>query len=223
MRLVTALLVRNEAAPDRYLTRVLDRCAQFSDAILVLDDGSTDGTPELAQECPAVILKRRQSDDPAWGKETPARKELWERGAKLAQDGWLLVADADMLLDGDPRPYTETWELNAWAFPLVDLWDTEHTYRVDGPWAVGPQTPRPWLFRPSAVPPEWSPQWGMAPIHAGHCPPNFPLACGVATGLLWRHLAYVQPAHRALKHQAYMSQAGHLSEFQKQHAASILD
>jgi hypothetical protein len=221
MRLVTALLVRNEA--DRYLKRVLERCAEFSDAILVLDDGSTDGTPELAQECSLVLLKRRQSDDLAWGKETPARKELWERGAKLAGDGWLLICDADMILKGDPRSYTETWECNSWAWPLVDLWDSEQTFRVDGPWSVGPSTPRPWLFRPSAVPDGWSPQWGTAGLHSGHAPPNFPTACGVATELLWYHLAYVKPDHRILKHQAYMSQVGHLSEWQRSHAASILD
>src|SRR5207302_1681197 len=80
----------------------------------------------------------------SWGNESPARAELWERGAKLAKDGWLLICDADMLLQGDPRPLVASWECNAWAFALVDLWDSERTFRIDGPWAGGPAQPRPW-------------------------------------------------------------------------------
>src|SRR6185437_6120724 len=119
MRLVTALLVKNEA--DRYLRSVLERCRSFSDEVLVLDDGSTDDTVHVAESLGCLVKQRPQSG--MWGNESRARAELWERGAKLAKDGWLLICDADMLLEGNPRDLIDTWDVSAWAFVLWDCWD----------------------------------------------------------------------------------------------------
>src|SRR5947207_3762412 len=144
MRLVTALLVKDEA--NKYLTRVLKRCLEFSDEVLVLDDGSADNTVEIATELGCLVKQRPQPG--MWGNESPARTELWERGAKLAKDGWLLICDADMILEGDPRPLCDTWEVSAWAFFLWDCWDGDHHASVDQWWGYGLMTPRPWLCLP---------------------------------------------------------------------------
>jgi len=220
MRLVTALLVKDEA--DRYFPRVLQRCLSFSDEVLVLDDGSTDDTVKIATELGCLVKQRPKSG--MWGNESPARAELWERGTKCAQDGWLLICDADMLLEGNPRDLIDTWEVSAWAFVLWDCWDGEHQARVDGPWAIGPQTPRPWLFRPSVCV-NGAPQWSGRGLHAGHCPVNL---CGVV-GVVppdeyyWKHLSYLSREDRVRKHAQYLGQSAHLTEFEKAHAASIND
>jgi glycosyltransferase involved in cell wall biosynthesis len=218
MRLVTALLVKDEA--DRYLRRVLARCAEFSDDILVLDDGSTDDTVTVAKAA-GCIVKQRASPG-AWGNETPARAELWERGVKLAKDGWLLINDADQLLHGDPRPLCASWEVNAWAFVLLDLWDATH-FRVDGYWQ-GHRTPRPWLVCPSRLP-TVAPQWNGRGMHVGHFPPNLPLACGIAPPdeYYWLHYSYVTPEHRKAKHAQYLRVADQLTPQERAHAESILD
>ena len=223
MRLVTAILARDEAAPDRYLRRVLTRCAEFSDAILVLDDGSTDATAAIAREAGGVVHTRRGAA--AWGAEAPARQELWERAAALADGGWVLICDADMLLVGDPRPLTYSWDVASWAWPLVDLWDSEETFRVDGAWQFGPRTPRPWLFRPSVGGANFAAQWGTRGIHVGHAPANFGDAgpSAVAPDLFWKHLAYVQREHREAKAAQYAATAAQLTAFERAHAASILD
>lgn len=216
-RLVTAVLAKDEAARD--LRDMLGVCLGFSDAVLLLDDGSVDDTAKIAEEM-GCLVKHRQKPG-AWGDEAPARKELWERGAKLAKDGWLLIADADMILHGDPRPLCESWEMNAWAFVLFDLWsDTE--FRVDGPWAAGPRVARPWLFKPSACP---SPQWNSREIHVGHCPQNFPGPVGVAPPVeyWWEHRAYWNPERRIAKYSQYMSKKDLLSPPELAHVASILD
>ena len=218
-RLVTAILARNEA--DRYLPRVLARCQEFSDDILVLDDGSTDDTVAVAQAAGCIVKQRVQSG--AWGNEAPARAELWERGAKLAKDGWLLIADADQVLHGDPRPLCETWEANAWAFVLLDLWEDTH-YRVHGYWQAH-RNPRVWMVKPSTFGPDFHPQWPARGMHPGHIPMNAPLACGIAPPeqYYWLHLAYSTPEQRRAKLEQYLSVADQLTSQELAHARSIGD
>src|SRR2546426_8799212 len=221
MRLVTALLVKNEGGSDRYLARVLERCKEFSDDTLVLDDGSTDDTVEIAKAAGCIVKQRPQSG--AWGNESPARAELWERGTKLAKDGWLLICDADMLLCGNPHPLCLSWEAQGWAFPLADCWDSEDQMRVDGPWQYGPITSRPWLFHVGVLPKNYTPHWNTRGVHCGHFPDNIPLRIFTISDIFWRHLAYIKKEHRALKHAQYQAVATQLTPFEQQHAASIAD
>jgi glycosyltransferase involved in cell wall biosynthesis len=219
MRLVTALLVKDEA--DKYLTRVLERCLSFSDEVLVLDDGSTDDTVKIATELGCLVKQRPQTG--AWGNESPARAELWDRGAKLAKDGWLLICDGDQILHGDPRPLCDTWEFNSWGFVLLDMW-SETEFRTDGFWQAHLH-PRPWLFKPSAFGPDFVPQWGNRGIHCGHYPPNAPLACGIAPPdqYYWQHYSYSTAEQRRMKYEQYRSVAHQLTPAEKAHAESIMD
>lgn len=222
MKLVSALLVKNEA--DRYLPRVLARCKEFSDTICVLDDRSTDKTVELCKDFGCLVKERSVLKDAAWGHESPARQELWDFAAKEAGDGWVLICDADQLLHGDPRDLLYTWDCSAWAFILYDCWDGEHQARVDGPWQWGPLTPRPWLFRPSVCV-DGVARWSGRGLHCGHAPANLRGVVGVAPPdqYYWRHYAYVRPEDRQRKHQQYLSNASHLSPFERAHAESIAD
>lgn len=217
-RLVTALLVRNEA--DRYLRRVLERCAEFSDDILVLDDGSTDDSVTIAQSMGCIVKQRPKPG--AWGNEAPARAELWDRAVKLAKDGWVLINDADQLLHGDPRPLTETWEANGWAWPLFDLWDSEEQYRADGYWD-GFKQARVWMVRPSAVPTGWQAAWGTRGLHCGHIPPNFPLQALIAPETLyWHHYGWLREEDRLAKYQRYKTRADQLTPQELAHVESIV-
>lgn len=221
-RLVSAILARNEGAPERYFRRVLKRCAEFSDATLVLDDHSTDDTTQIAREIGAVVVAR--TGETAWGQEAPARAELWEHATRLADGGWVLICDADMLLQGDVKSLCHSWEVTGWAFVLADLWDSETTFRVDGPWSAGPITPRPWLFNLGAVGADFAPTWSMRGVHCGHFPQNWPGPIGVAPpDIFWKHLAYVKPEHRKAKHAQYTRCRDQLTPFEIAHAESILD
>jgi hypothetical protein len=218
-RLITALLVRNEA--DKYLERVLTRCLQFSDKVLVLDDGSTDGSERIAWRLGCEV--RQRANTGMWGNEAPARAELWDWAAQEAGDGWALICDADMLLHGDPRPFCLTTQHNAWAFPLFDLWDSESTYRCDGFWQ-GHLHPRPWLFRPGRLqcdPPIW-PDRGL---HTGHCPQNAAIDAGIcdSSQLCYMHLAYLTLPARIRKRDQYLAQSHLLTPFERAHAASVGD
>lgn len=225
-KLVTAILCRNEA--DKYLERVLTRCLEFSSKVLVLDDGSTDGSDRIAWRLGCEV--RQRTGESMWGNESPARAELYDWGAREAGDGWLLVADADMLLHGDPRPLTLSTQVNAWAWPLFDLWNDERWYRCDGFWQ-GHAHSRVWMVRPNALkePPKW-PQRGL---HSGHFPVNYPYAVadtgplapneGGLPPLYWNHLAYVSPDHRRIKMEQYLGKLDHLSPWEAAHARSVGD
>lgn len=216
-RLVTALLVKDER--DRYLERVLQRCLEFSDQVLVLDDGSTDGSPDLARELGCEVRIRDETG--MWGREAPARAELWTWGAEAADDGWLLICDADQILHGDVRPLCWTTQYTAWAFPLFDIWNDERYYRADGFWQ-GYKIPRPWLFKPSTL--REPSQWPDRGLHTGHCPLNFPLFCGIAPETVyWSHLGWLNSIHRQQKYERYMAKADSLTPFERAHVASILD
>jgi hypothetical protein len=216
-KLVTALLVRNEA--DKYLERVLTRCLEFSDQVLVLDDGSTDGSDRKAWRLGCEV--RQRTGQAMWGAEAPARAELWEWGAEAAGDGWLLIADADMLLHGDPRPLTLTTQHNSWSWVLYDCWNEERYYRCDSYWQ-GHRFPRPWMFRPSRLGFD-TPIWPSRGIHTGHCPVNAKLNSGVANELYWSHLSYVDPKVRLEKMARYESESHQLSPWELAHARSVGD
>lgn len=223
MRLFTAVLARNEA--DKHLRKVLGRCLEFSDDVLLLDDKSTDGTPDIAKEMGCIVRTREERLPEAWGNESSAREELWNFATEHATepDDWVLYCDSDMILQGDPRPLCESEDVNTWNFILYDLW-SETEYREDGFWQ-GHNVPRPWLVAPNRVPRGWVPGWNKRGLHTGHLPLNWPAYSANAPSLsyYYLHLAYSSLALRAEKHRRYLSKAHLLTPFEKAHAESILD
>ena len=189
-KICVAILARNEAAPDRYFSRVIEDAKRYADTIVVLDDNSTDGTNALARNLGCVVYTR-DVQTPMWGAEAPARAQLWDLAAQHAGAGWVLVCDADMVLDGDPRPLAASWDCDAWAWTLRDMWSETH-YRVDGAWAYGPTMPRPWMFRPSAL--REPAVWRDSRLHTGHCPANFAGLVGVAPRCSRGNSAGLRPA-----------------------------
>lgn len=219
-KIVAALLARNEA--NRDLKAVLANAKSYADTVLLLDDGSTDDTVQVAIAAGAKV-KSRQSAEGMWGNEAPARKELWDWACEEAGDGWIIIQDADMLLVGDPRPLAETWAYNAWAWVLYDQWSPTE-YRSDD-WWVGHRHPRVWMVCPKRVPEGWEAEWPVRGIHCGHIPTNFPLvACAVEPEILsWRHLAYASDERRVAKWKQYRAKADILTPTEVAHADSILE
>jgi glycosyltransferase involved in cell wall biosynthesis len=81
--IAAALIVRDEA---RCITRCLESVRPYVDRMLVLDTGSTDGTPELAAACGAEVHHLEWPNDFA-----AARNHALD----LADADWNLVIDAD--------------------------------------------------------------------------------------------------------------------------------
>ena len=139
--IVGALLVRDEAADDRYLQRVLRHQSAYCDTIVTVDDGSTDATPDLCAAYGPVHRYEAEGGRGWWGvasaTESSARAVLWQHACAVAGEGnWLLVFDADMELVGvtpdELRALTTlATTVNAFALPVYDCWNSETRMRVD--------------------------------------------------------------------------------------------
>jgi hypothetical protein len=209
MKCVGALLARDEAGEDRYLKRALANAALFCDAIVVLDDGSSDTTRDVALAADKVVRVESTYALNGWWAaehEGTAREKLWNLACKEAgPDGWVYVFDSDHELIGiEPdnfRLLLRAEGATAWACPLYDCWDDDQHHRVDGYWQAWLH-PRPWLARSTPHLGSWGPLRG---IHAGHLPPVQYTVGLMPPGAAIRHLGYIKEAHRVAKCKKYVS------------------
>lgn len=90
-KLTAMLQVRNERG--RYLEEVLHDLSEFVDEIVIVDDASTDGTPDLCKAYPKVV-RLEVLEKPLFAEEWRLRNTLWQAAAGTRPD-WLLSVDAD--------------------------------------------------------------------------------------------------------------------------------
>lgn len=215
-----AALVRNET--ERFWPTALEAWSSFADRVVVLDDGSDDGSDDLAEAHSNVRLVRR-AEVGAWGAEAGARQELFELVWDTARvDDYIFWLDADMVPARDPRVFMDT-KADAVCFRLYDLWNTDLDYRHDEFWR-GHLVPRVWMIRRTdALSSDFT--WDRRGIHVGHLPGDmtFESYAYAPEDYSLLHFAYVHPWLREDKYVQYASVASELTDFEKAHARTILD
>jgi len=140
---LTAMMpVRNEA--DRYLEQALEDLSAYVDHIVVLDDASTDATPDICRSFSKVILHRNPEPEFAVD-ESRLRARLW-RLAEETRPGWILAIDADEIFEDGMKDQIDTLidqdEYDAVEFRLFDFWGGTTHCRVDGGWNPWPKRVR---------------------------------------------------------------------------------
>lgn len=225
MNVIVAALVRDEMS--RYFESALAAWQDIADHIIILDDGSTDGTYEHAAAQKRVAVFSRFEDLPAWGREVSARKELWSLAYSCTSPGDVIfVLDADMVPLRNPREVFHATTAEAFAFNLYDLWGTDEfgrvVYRSDGLWQ-GHRHHRVWAVRRPDD--GFEAKWHERGIHCGHFPINLPVerVCYVPEDFGLLHYAYYDGADRRKKIGDYLSVGLQLTNRENQHAASIGD
>lgn len=158
--------VRNDA---RYLRGFLHHIGPHVDAIVALDDCSTDATPEILRCDPKVVSILRETGEAApHANEVKNRHRLMVEAARLG-GSWVLCADADERLEENflRRLSREARRGDMWGRPVrcvrvLNLWNGRDQYRVDG--RCGPRfaprmfrLPRAFSRRPPGMHQPWFP------------------------------------------------------------------
>ena len=152
VRLLAVTMVRDEI---RFLPGLLRNLAPQVDGIIALDDGSSDGSDLLLEECPQVLeLLRNSPGRPGWDQPGNHRR-LVEAALRHGAD-WIIAVDADERLERDFRTRAERVirrggpiGLTAYGVHFRELWNgTAHS----GSTASGGGRPSPAFFRRGGPP-----------------------------------------------------------------------
>lgn len=165
-RLTAMMVVHNEAA--RYLKDVLEHLIAFVDQIVILDDASTDETPEICASYQKVILHRNEKRL-FYQHEARLRAKLWELTAKSAPD-WILAVDADEIFEdrmkNEVNSLINQVEFDGVEFRMFDFWKSTTHYRVDGLWNPWPR----FSLLLARYFPDIEYTWPDYPFHSGRWP-----------------------------------------------------
>ena len=195
-RLIAAYRVKNAEA---FLQASLDASARFADGIVVLDDGSTDGTRALCERHPAVLRYEYQ--------ELPfhERRDRNRVLAMAAEQGadWILSVDADEVFEMDRERAQRLMRLadphvKVLGFHWYTFWEPSHTYfRADG--IFGNMSG----YRMYRCEPGQRIVLGTENgLHCGNIP-QFPAGAARYTDIRVRHLGYDTEALRRAKYARY--------------------
>lgn len=98
-RLTAMMQVRNESG--RHLERVLEELSDFVDDIVIVDDGSTDGTARLCNSF-TKVSKLVTLESSLFSREWVLRQTLWDLAVSTGPD-WLLSVDADEFYEEEAK------------------------------------------------------------------------------------------------------------------------
>lgn len=218
-KLTAMMIVRNEA--DRYLQRCLTALTELADEIIILDDASTDATPEICGSFHQVKLHQKKK--PLFlHDEAALRHELWELVCATSPE-WILAIDADELFEPQATvemPYLLKQDcFSSISFRLYDCWGNENYFRTDGLW-------NPWLrgFTPYIVKyqPQLSSRWPSLKFHCGRLPLAYRRLPHLESNLRIKHLGWLNQKDIQNKYKRALEQDPDCIYFSRDHYESIL-
>lgn len=157
MPIIAALRIRNEA---RWIERVIRSIQPCCARILVLDDRSYDGTPDICERLGCTVYRStvpwvRVADGRELSDEAAGKDFLLQRAFEIVppmqwneRSEWFMLAiDGDEeLVKGDEQVLEQaiTMPFHTYSLKILYLWGQENRQRVDGVYGT---FARPSLFR----------------------------------------------------------------------------
>lgn len=218
-RIVAMLPVRNEA--DRYLSECLEGLSRVASTIVVLDDASTDATPEVCARYPKVVYHRL--DEPLFTvDESQLRHRLWTLAAAQEPD-WILALDADECFEAGAEAVLpllcDQQDYDVVSFRLFDLWGSVDRVRVDGAW-------NPWnRYVPllARYDPRLDSAWPPVLFHCGRWPKSYRDRITFYSHLRVRHLGWADAGRHRAKYAFYRERDLAVRGQIQPHTTSILE
>ncbi len=220
-KLTAMIQVRNEAT--RYLKRVLDDLSTYVDAIVILDDDSTDDTVATCQSYAKVVSLGRSPSSMYGVNEAALKQRLFRRTVATHPD-WILAIDADEMLEDKAKTQLRTLinqtQFDWYGFRFYHFWNSLTHYRVDKLWAPVQYGPRLFRYIPNA-----QYVWNNQALHGGSLPVNlvsdFP---GDNSELRIKHYGYAGTLDEIKKKYDFYIQRDPNSQFgPRSHYDSMLD
>ncbi len=132
MRLTAGIRVKNGRL---WAEECLGSLCRFVDGIVVLDDGSTDSTPDICRARPKLAHYIR------WEKsffDEGIDRNVVPALIKDTEPDWILIMDIDEVFEDrildDIGPMMQQDEFDFWGFRMVHFWRTKTHFRMDGNW-----------------------------------------------------------------------------------------
>lgn len=205
------LRIKNEA---RWIERVVRSIQPVCDKILVLDDHSSDGTPDICERLGATVYRSKfsglnESRDKDWllqkaFQTVPEEDQHFTRGNPTCPY-WVLAIDGDEELIQDDvdrlKSLVRVPDVHSWHLRILYLWNSVSQWRTDG---VYGQFSRPSLFRlmNSAFRYQTTPWGNGANFHCSSIPQEL-LGCSHKSDVRLLHWGYIDSQLRKRKYDWY--------------------
>jgi len=146
MKLICLLRVKNAKLT---IKECLSKLSQLCDEIVIVDNGSTDGTLSFCKKFPKVVVIEKTV-----GFDEGRDKILAHELAKRRKPDWLLWLDADEIFERIAtrqilEKYMSQPKLNLVKFRMFNFWLSRRYYRVDGIWRRYTAQPQRAMWRNS--------------------------------------------------------------------------
>lgn len=194
--MIGMLRVKNEA---RWIGEVISSIQPHCSQVLVLDDHSTDETPQIAEACGATVFP-----SPFDGLDESRDKNFLLDRARETGDTWCLHIDGDEILQagaGDRLRQAMESDAGTCSFRVLYLWDSRTRVRVDG---IYGKFRRPSMFRLEPQAKFAGTAYG-GNFHCGNVPRNLRNGRTMDLELSLLHLGYMDRGDRIRKWRWYNS------------------